>query len=169
MVSRRPLLTSFLCLALIVAAFSFLRLTKNDTERIKRHLALLESMVSLSSRNTPAPFLQKVKEAKLLFARNCQVIDHEDDFTGTYSPQALAALVLRFQGQVLSAKLAFYDVKITFLPGKREAWIHCTARLKGKARSQGAFDEFRELKILATKEQERWRFSRFVNIEALEK
>ncbi len=168
MVSRKPLLTSFLCLVLILGAFALIRLNKRDPERIRHNLALLGRMVSKSAKETPKPFLAKIREAKILLDKSCQIIVDEEAISGTYNPQQVAALVERFQGQILEARLSFYDIKISF-PEKHEAIIHCTARLKGATQSNERFDEFRELKIQANKIKGKWRFTRFQTIEALEK
>jgi len=145
-----------------------LRLNKSDPDRIKNNLALLGKMVSKTDREAHEPFLTKIKEAKILLNKSCQIIVDEEGISGTYNPRQIAALVVRFQSQIIEARLSFYDIKISF-PDKRKAILHCTARLKGISRLNEKFDEFRELKILTAKVKGKWRFTRFQTIEALEK
>lgn len=145
-----------------------IRLNNRDTEHIRHNLTLLGGMVSKSVKEVPEPFLTKIKKAKTLLDKSCQIIVNEEAISGVYNPQQVAALVERFQGQILEAHLSFYDIKIGF-PEKHKAMIHCTARLKGATRSNERFDEFRELKIQAIKIKGKWRFTRFQAIEALEK
>ena len=145
-----------------------LRLNKSDPERIKNNLALLGRMVSKTDREAHEPFLTKIKEAKILLNKSCQIIVDKEEISGTYNPRQIAALVARFQSQIMEARLSFYDIKISF-PDKQKAILHCTARLKGISRLNEKFDEFRELKILTAKVKGKWRFTRFQTIEALEK
>ena len=167
-VGRNPLLTSFLCLILILGAFMLLRLNGNDPDRIKNNLVLLDKMVSKTARKPDRPFLTKIKEAKILLEKSCQIIIDEDTISGTYSPEQVAALITRFHEQIAETRLFFYDIKISF-PNKQKAILHCTARLMGTTLSNGKFDEFRKLKILTAKTRGKWRFTRFQTIESVKK
>lgn len=168
MVKRKSLLVSFLCIILLFAVFMFIRFHKSAPERIKHNLAILSSIVSKASGGKRCSFLEKIEKARNLLDTSCQIIVEEERISGVYNPQQIAALAERFQGQVAESHLSFYDLKI-YLPEKHEAIIHCTARLKGTTRSNERFDEFRELKIEARQLKGKWLFTRFQEVEALEK
>ncbi len=98
----------------------------------------------------------------------CKLSLDASGISGAYAPAEMAQLVVRFQSQVHQARLSFHDIKIT-LPESGAAEIACTGQLKGLTLSRERLDEFRELKIEASKIDGKWKFTRFKTIEALEK
>ena len=168
MVRQKSFFLSFISLLLILAAFFFIQFTKDSTiKHIKRNLTILSSVVSKRA-DPPLPFVTLLNVTKKIMATPCQLIVEERELAGNYTPEQLAVLINRFRGQVVTSTLSFYDVNISF-PQKGKALIHCTARLKGKTLARDSFDEFREFKIIAQRVKGRWRFTRFQEIEGLEK
>ena len=168
MVSRKIFILFALGLVVGITVYIWLHHGKNDRQLIRGNLRALGHVISVDPGEPRKPLLAKIQEVKKLLGNPCELSIDQGGLSGAYSPSEITNLIMRFQAQVVEARLSFHDIKIGF-PETGMATITCTGQLQGTTRAHERLDEFRELQIKASKIDGKWKFIRFQTIEALEK
>ena len=168
MVSRKSLIFLLAVLFAAGAVFFWIHRKKDDRRMILENLRILERLVSVKEGDNRRSLLAMIRDVRNILENPCELALDEGGISGAYTPPEISNLVLRFQAQVVRARLSFHDVNIVFLK-KGVADITCTGHLKGRIRTGERLDEFRELRIEVVKTDGGWKFTRFQTVEALEK